>query len=314
MKIAIIGAGAMGSVYAGLMANAGNEVWAIDLWRDHVDAINDKGLWVEGASGDQVVTSIRASTDLAEAGNCDLYIIATKASGVAGAAEAIAPVAGPDSLTLTIQNGLGSGDRIAAHMPTKNVILGVADGFGASMKGPGHVHHNAMKLIRIGELNGGLTERLENLAQVWREAGFDVQAFADIDQLIWEKFLCNVTVSAPCTVFQCTLGELREDPAKWHIALGCMREAYEIGCAEKINFSFDDPEAYVTAFVEKMPDARPSMLLDHLAGNLSEIDAINGMAPVLGRELGIPTPYNDVMATAIKAREASFIKDQRQPS
>ena len=136
MKIAVVGTGAMGSVYAGLLADAGNEVWAIDTWTDHLDAIARDGLRVEGASGDRTVRSIKPVRDVAEAGECDLYIIATKASGVGPAAEAIAPVMGPDSLVLTIQNGLGSGERIAQFMPTQNVLLGVADGFGASMKGP----------------------------------------------------------------------------------------------------------------------------------------------------------------------------------
>ena len=148
MKIAIFGVGAMGSVYAALLADGGHEVVAVDVWKEHVDAINRGGLRVEGASGDRTVTTIRATVDPAEAGQADLYIIATKASGVGSAARAIQPLMGPDSLVLTIQNGLGAGERIAEHMPTDNVLLGVAQGFGASMKGPGHAHHNGMSWIR----------------------------------------------------------------------------------------------------------------------------------------------------------------------
>ena len=98
--------------------------------------------------------------------------MATKASGVGLAAEKIASLAGPNSLILTIQNGLGSGERIAEYIDTANVLLGVADGFGASMKGPGHAHHNGMKLIRIGEVTGGLTERVELVTSLWQSAGF----------------------------------------------------------------------------------------------------------------------------------------------
>ena len=306
MKIAVVGTGAMGSVYAALLADAGNEVWAIDTWDDHLDAIARNGLRVEGASGDRTVTSIKPVRDVAEAGKCDLYIIATKASGVGPAAESIAPVMGPDSLVLTIQNGLGSGERIAQFMPTQNVLLGVADGFGASMKGPGHAHHNAMKLIRLGEMNGGLTDRLSRVEAVWQQAGFNAKAFEDINQLIWEKFLCNVTFSAPCTVFDCVIGELMANPAWWQIATGCTREAHACGVAKHINFSFDDPVAYVTAFGANMPNARPSMLLDHMAVRPSEIDAINGMVPVLGRELGIATPYNDTLSAIVRRREEAF--------
>ncbi len=305
MKIAIIGAGAMGSIYAALFADAGNEVWAIDHWQAHIDAMRATGLRVEGASGDRTVT-LNATTDLSEAGACDLYIIATKAGGVGDAARQVAAQMKPESLILTIQNGLGAAERIAAHMPTENVLLGVAEGFGASMRGPGHAHHNAMKLIRIGEMQGGLTPRAEQIARTWRDAGFETQAFDDIEQLIWEKFVCNVTFSAPCTVFDCTIGELMADPARWHIAQNCAVEAYAVGKAKGVNFSYDDPLAYVTAFGARMPNARPSMLLDHHAKRASEVDAINGMVPVLGAALSIPTPSNETLTAAVRAREATF--------
>ena len=306
MKIVVMGVGAMGSVYAALLADAGHEVWAVDTWNDHVDAINARGLRLEGASGDRVVKSIRATSDVADVGPCDLCLIATKASGVGPAARAAASVIGPDALVLTIQNGLGSGERISQHVAPDNVLLGVADGFGASMKGPGHAHHNAMKLIRIGELGGGRTPRLAQVEQIWQEAGFDARAFENITQLIWEKFLCNVTFSAPCTVFNETVGELMADPEHWAIALGAMNEAFSIARAKNIPLGFEDPVAYVTAFGEGMPKARPSMLLDHLAGRVSELDAINGIVPVLGREIGVKTPYNDTLTAILRQRESRF--------
>ena len=296
----------MGSVYAGLMAEAGHEVWAVDIWQEHVDAINQKGLRVEGASGDRVVQGIRATSTAQDPGNCDLYVLATKASGVGPAAKNIAPLMGPESMVITIQNGLGAGERIAEFMETDRVLLGVADGFGASMKGPAHVHHSAMNLIRVGEMNGGLTERLQTITGVWQEAGFNAKAFEDIDQLIWGKYICNVAFSGPCTVFDRTLGELMADADSWAIAKGCALEVYALGQAKNITFTFDDPIEYITAFGHKMPDARPSMLLDHHARRPSEIDAINGMAVELGRQLNIPTPYNEVLSAVIRQREASF--------
>lgn len=306
MRIAVIGAGAMGSVYAGLLAAAGHEVVAVDLWAEHVAAINAGGLRVEGASGDRVVRGLRAATDIAEAAGAALWILATKASGVGPAAAAMAPLLGPEALVLTIQNGLGAGERIAAHLPAERVLLGVAEGFGAAMRGPGHVHHASMKLIRIGEMGGGLSARLERVAEVWRGAGFEVKAFADIRQLIWEKFVCNVAFSAPCTAFGCTIGELMGHPARWAVALGCAREAHAAGLAEGVAFGFADVDAYVTAFGARMPGARPSMLLDHMAGRCSEIDAINGMVPVVARRHGLAAPYNETLAEVVRAREAGF--------
>ncbi|MGI9596151.1 MAG: ketopantoate reductase family protein [Acidimicrobiales bacterium] len=306
MKIAVVGAGAMGSIYAALLAEAGNEVWAVDTWSDHVERIRSDGLRIEGPRGDNTVTTVNATTDVADAGRCDLYIIATKASGVGAAAASIAPLLGPDSLVLTIQNGLGAGERIAEHLPTDNVLLGVAEGFGASMVGPGHAHHNAMRLIRIGEMTGGESERLGRLVDLWREAGFDVAGFDDIDQLIWEKFMCNSTLSGPCTAFRCTVGEVMDDPARWEVALGCTREVFAIGTELGINFSFDDPVAYITEFATPLRGAYPSMFQDHLAERPSEIDAINGMVPILGRQVGIATPYNDTITAVVRATEAGW--------
>ena len=296
----------MGSVYAGLLADAGNDVHVIDIWKDHIDAINNDGLRITGASGERTVRSITAHSDSENIGICDLVIIATKASGVAGAAQTADGISGPDTLILTIQNGLGAGQRIRSASDNPNILLGVAAGFGASMKGPGHAHHNSMSLIRVGEMTGGLTDRVEKVAGIWRDAGFNVKAFEDINQLIWEKFVCNVTFSGPCTVFNKTLGELMDDPHAWSIAQACGVEAYEAGCAKNINFTFDDVLQYITDFGNNMPDARPSMLLDHLERRKSEIDAINGMVSEVANEMGTRAPYNEVISGIIRSRESEF--------
>ena len=306
MKIAIAGTGAMGSVYAALLKDAGNEVWAVDTWQAHVEEINKNGLRVEGASGDRTVSDLNATTDIAEAGLCDLYIIATKADGVGAAAQEISKIMGKDSLILTIQNGLGAGERIAQFISTENVLLGVAEGFGASMKGPGHAHHNSMRQVRLGEMEGGLTDRLKAVEKVWQEAGFNANAFGDIHQLIWEKYICNVFLSAPCTVFDCPIGGILDNPDRLNIGLGCMREAYQAGKARGINFSFDDPDDYAMKFARNMPDASPSMRLDHLAKRKSEIDAINGMVPVVSAELGLSAPYNETLSAVVRKIEANF--------
>ena len=306
MKIAIIGTGAMGSVYAGVLAEAGHEIWAIDSWADHIEQIKSNGLTLEGASGNRTITNLSATTDADDAAACDLYVIATKAEGVGAAAKAVARNMREDSLILTIQNGLGAGERIAKFIDTKNVLLGVAEGFGASMKGPGHAHHNAMRQIRIGEMNGGMSERLQTLETVWKEAGFNANSFDDIHQLIWEKYICNVFLSAPCAVFDCTIGELVSNPDWRKIALGCMREAYQAGKAKGINFSFEDADDYALKFAAVMPDASPSLRLDHVARRKSEIDAINGMVPVVSAELGLSAPYNETLAAVIRRREEAF--------
>jgi 2-dehydropantoate 2-reductase len=306
VKFAVVGTGAMGSVYAGLLARAGNEVWAIDVWAEHIDAIARAGLTVTGASGHSLVRELRVGGAPADAGPSDVWVIATKASGAEAAAAAVAPLLRPDDVVIAFQNGLGAGERVARHVPAEHVIIGIAEGFGSSIPEPGHVHHEGMRLIRLGEMHGGLSDRVQQLEQVWRDAGFNVKAFADIDLMIWEKFICNVTLSAPCAAFDVTVGELMADADAWAVATGCTLEAFRCGQAKGVGFRFDDPIQYVTEFAATIPDANPSMRLDHLAGKPAEIDAINGQVVELGRALGIPTPYNETLCALLRHRESRF--------
>src|SRR5436190_15458847 len=197
MKIAIVGTGAMGSVYAGLFASAGYEVWAIDVWKEHVEAMRTKGLRLEGASGDRTVR-VNATSRPEDAGPCDLVVLATKAMHVASAAETIKPLLLPSTPVLSIQNGLGGPETAARVLGRERVMVGVVGGFGASMRGPGHAPPNGMELVRLGEFGGPITARLKKVEDTWSGAGFRVKVFDDIDQLVWEKLICNCSVSGPC--------------------------------------------------------------------------------------------------------------------
>src|SRR5713226_9318456 len=152
-KIAVVGCGAMGSVYAALMADAGHEVHAVTLWPDHAEAMATKGLRCEGASGDRTVP-IHASTTTDGIGPCDLVIIATKAFDVEAAARSCLPLLGPETIVQTIQNGLGSPEVAAPILGADRLAVGVVGGFGASIRAPGHAHHNGMEMIRFGAFAG----------------------------------------------------------------------------------------------------------------------------------------------------------------
>ena len=126
MKIAIVGTGAMGAVYAALLKKAGHDVWAIDLWREHLDAIDRDGLRVSGASGSYVVDGISVGRSPADAGPCDHWIVATKASDVEDVVKAIVPFLRPDDVVMPFQNGLGAGERVARHVPEEQIVIGIA--------------------------------------------------------------------------------------------------------------------------------------------------------------------------------------------
>jgi 2-dehydropantoate 2-reductase len=268
--------------------------------------MNLGGLTIDGPEGRLQAANIRATCELPPDEPYDLYVIATKSFAVRKNAEAIANTLSPDAMVLTIQNGLGAGDDVAAFVPKSQIILGVAEGFGASMIGPAHAAHTSMKQIRLGLMEEADDDRLSRIANAWRDGGFHIEIYDDIAQLIWEKLLCNVTLSGPCTAFDRNVAELRAQAVEWNIALSCMKEAYAIGVQLGINFSFEDPVRYVTEFAERVGTAKPSMLQDHEAQRASEIGTINGAILKLGNELNMPTPYNETICAVISAREAQF--------
>ena len=303
MRIAVVGAGAMGSVYAGLLADAGNDVWVVDIWEAHVSAIREHGLRVEGASGDRTVR-LGATTRAAEVGEVDLIIIATKATDVHAASTAATPLVGAGTVVLPIQNGLGSGDTVAGIFGPERTVVGVAGGFGASVVAPGHVRHEGMELLRLGEREGPASERLERIAAVWRAAGFNVKTYDDVGPLVWEKLICNVCFSGTCAILDGTIGEVLDDASAWAVASRCASEAYDVARTLRIDLSFDDPVEYARTFGLRIREARPSLLLDLRAGRRCEIDVINGAIPRVGRSVGVAAPVNETITALVKALEA----------
>src|SRR4051794_267656 len=304
-KIAIVGCGAMGSVYAALMVSAGHEVHAVTLWHDHADAMATRGLRCERASGDRTAP-IHASTTTEGIGVCDLVIIATKAFDVEAAARSSVSLIGPETVVQTIQNGLGSPEVAATILGEDKIAIGVVGGFGASMRGPGHVHHNGLEMVRFGALKGLPTQRLQASAKIWESSGFKVILFEDVQRMVWEKLIMNVTFSGTTCVTGLTIGEVMSDPNAWGVALSCAKEAIAVADAIGVKMEVGDPIGHIEKLGSKIPNARPSMLLDYNAGRRGEVDAINGSIPRLGKQCGVPTPVNETVVAIIKARESAF--------
>ena len=167
------------------------------------------------------------------------------------------------------------------------VVVGVAGGFGASIVAPGHVHHHGLELVRLGERRGPVTPRIEAVAEVWRGAGFTVTTFDDVQRLVWEKLVCNVAFSGTCTVLgpDDRRGASTTRDAWSRRRRAAPRRRTRWRGRSGVELGFDDPVAYVRAFGEKIPGARPSMLLDlHGRAARREIDFINGAIPRVGRE------------------------------
>ena len=292
----------MGSIYAALLATAGNDVLVVDAWEEHVAAIREHGLRVEGASGDRVVR-LEARTDTAGLEPVELVVLATKATDVRDAAEAARALVGPGTVVLPIQNGLGSADVVAGSLGEEPVVIGVAEGFGASLVGPGHAHHHGMALIRLGERHGPSTPRVERLAELWRAAGFTVETYDDVDRLVWQKLVCNVSFSGTCALLDLTIGEVLADADAWRIASACGTEAHAVGVASGVDLRIEDPVAYVAAFGARIAGARPSLALDLRAGRPTEVDVLNGAIAARAPAVGVEAPVNTVVAELVRARE-----------
>lgn len=302
MKIVVVGCGAMGSIYAALLASAGNDVTVVDTNAAHVDAINRRGLRVRGASGDRTVrlpAHVQPPALIA-----DLIICAVKARFVGEAAVSMAPLIGPATLVLTIQNGLGSADLVAAAVGPERLIVGVAQGFGASLPEPGCAHHNDMKAIRMGAYGDISAERVVQTANLWRNAGFDAAAVDDIVAMQWEKLVCNVAYSAPCAITGMTVGEARDHRRVGAVSRAAAREAFDVARALGVALRFDDPEQEVRDFAARMPDAKPSVLLDLEAGRLSEVDVINGAVPSQAARVGLQAPVNATLTALVQTLES----------
>lgn len=301
MDIAVVGCGAMGSIYAGLLADAGHRVIAIDTNAAHVSAIAQHGLRVSGASGDRTV---RLDAHLAPpTGAVDLVIIAVKAAHAGSAAASALPLVGAATRVLTIQNGLGAAEQVAAAVGPDRLLVGVAQGFGASLPAPGHAHHNDMKAIRMGAYAGLGADAVEQVAGVWREAGFDAAAVADILAMQWQKLICNVAYSAPCALTGLTVGEMMDDPEAGPVSRAAAHEAWTVAKALGVALAVDDPVALVRDFAARMPHAKPSVLLDIEAGRVSEVGVINGAVPREGAKVAVPAPVNAALTGLVQALE-----------
>lgn len=304
MKIAVIGCGAMGSIYAAKLATAGNDVLAIDRHEPSIERIDRDGLRVTGPGYDRVVP-LRASTTAPDE-PMDLIVLAVKAADVTVGARQALPMLGPATPVLTIQNGLGSAETVAGIVGAERVAVGIASGFGASRVSPGHVHHNAMRAMRFGAYSSLPHATVEVIARAWCEAGFDAAAVTDIAAMQWEKLICNAAYSAPCALTGLTVGQVMDDLEMGAVSQAAATEAWTVARASGIAVAVTDPVAHVRAFGAQMPDAKPSALLDHEARRVSEVDVINGAVPRQGARVGVAAPVNATLTALIKAIERGW--------
>jgi 2-dehydropantoate 2-reductase len=304
MRVCVVGCGAVGSLFAANLAQLEDvEVWAYDLSRAHVDAINAGGLRLSGA-GD-VVGRLRATTDAAELPPCDFGIVATKAMHTAPAIAATAH-AFTGGAVATVQNGLGNEEALAQHV--ERVIRGTTFPAGRVVE-PGHVQWDVKGDTTIGpfEPSPAPLAEVERLAEACTRAGLATAAVADARGPQWRKVIFNAATNPVGALTGLTHGRVCEDAALRRFVSALVDEGKAVAAAQGIVLDAD-PEELIdhAARPEVAYDHKASMLQDVEARRETEIDYLNGGIVRFGRELGVPTPLNGAILALVKGLERSW--------
>jgi 2-dehydropantoate 2-reductase len=307
MKIAILGAGAMGSAIGALLAKTGNDVTLIDVWKEAVEAINRDGLKIQNKAGEVATHKVRAVTLPAQvAGPVDLLLVFVKCYHTVDAVKSALTVLGPDSTVLSLQNGWGNGPRIAEVVGRERVVLGVCY-HSATVLGPGHVLHAGQGKTFIGEMDGGVTPRVQKVAEVFKAAGLDIEASAQVVKEIWSKLALNVATLPTSSTIKLTAEKLPNTPEMQSLMRVLLLEVVSVAQLQGIALDFTERWNAITGLLGKLaPNTKGSMLQDVENRRRTEIDVMCGAIVEAGQRLGFATPYNNAMLWLVKALETNY--------
>lgn len=305
MKIVVLGAGAMGSLYGGHLAEAGNEVWFLDVCKEHVDTINENGLYIEGVSGNRNIKNIKATTSKSYIGEVDLVLVFVKSTITELAVSQNKEIFGQNTIVLTLQNGLGNVEKINHVIDKKNIIAGIT-AHGATMLEPGKIKHAGTGQTYIGELDGSFSSRIQKVAEVFKEANLETKISNNVMGLIWGKLLVNVGINALTAITGLKNGQLVEFPETEELLELAVKEAYSISKAKGIKLDNDDPISHTKEVCRATAENRSSMLQDVTNKRKTEIDMINSAIVKEGIKLGINTPINKSLTNLIRIIEKNY--------
>ncbi len=300
MRICVIGAGAVGAAFGGRLALAGHEVLLIDTWAEHVAAINNGGLRIDGIFGD-LTTRVPARADGVGVVGQDLVLIATDANSTAAAARAAAGLLTPGGMALTVQNGIGNIEALSDVFGLDRV-LGGSTMSSFRTNGPGWVTITHGGPTTIGPLAAGQQARVDRTAEALAEAGFEVRVSHDVRAVIWEKFLLNLAINPLCAATFLRLGEIARHPQMSRLQDRILDEAFAVTRAKGLAIDLDGLRARIKAHC-RSKYSKPSMLQHLERGRRTEIDALNAALVREAEALGIAAPYNEALVAIIKGCE-----------
>lgn len=294
MKFAVMGAGAVGCFYGGMLARSGHDVILIAR-PAHVEAVRQAGLLLDTQTFSERV-ALHASDDPAAIEGAQCVLFCVKSTDTASAAAAMAPHLDPDAVVLSLQNGVDNAERAQALL-AQTVVPAVVY-VAAEMAGPGHVKHHGR-----GELVIGPSVRSEALVAVFAQAGVPVQISDNVAGALWNKLIINCAYNALSAITQLPYGRLVQGPGIETVMRAAVDEALAVAQANGVTVP-GDAWASVQAISRSMATQYSSTAQDLARGKPSEIDHLNGHVVSLGERLGLPTPTNRTLQALVKTLEA----------
>jgi len=293
----------MGSLFGARLTVAGHAVTLVDVWEEHVRAMNEDGLRVATAETDERI-DVTATTDPSTVAPPDLLVVFVKSIHTGEALAGAESILGPGVDVLTLQNGLGNAEEIAEFVPRERVIAGVTT-HGATLEGPGHVFQAGSGPTTIGRYFLDNDERVRTVAEVLTDAGFETSVSGEIRDAVWEKVLVNVGVNAPTALARVENGLLAETDPGRRIVEAAVTEAAAVARAEGRRVD-DDVAAAVFDVAEATGTNRSSMLQDVEAERRTEIDRIHGAVVDRADEAGVAVPVNRLLADLVRLAERGY--------
>ena len=303
MRIAVLGAGALGCAIGAELAEAGSDVWIVGRSAERAAEMNASGLLVREGEHERVVR-VRVATDVGAIGVVDLVVVVVKAFDTEAAIESTRSLFGQRTVALTLQNGLGSEDILARLLGTDRVLAGRTY-VGGTMLGPARVLASVRgRHTYLGELDGSISDRAVAMATEFDRAGLATTVRGDITTLMWDKLLVNVATGALSAITRLEYGRLYQVPEIEAAAIAAVSEAMAVAQASGVPLSTSRPEDAWRIAAEGMPtDFKTSMLASLERGSVTEIDFVNGAVVRLGEQWGVDTPVNRVLVSCIKGLE-----------
>lgn len=304
MKIAILGAGAMGSLYGGLLHQAGQEVILLDVSKAHVDSVNQHGLFIDGPEGElNIKVPAAQAWQLKE--EPELFILFTKTIYSRDALDSVKHLLQPDTWVLSLQNGLGNDELIGEYVARDHIIVGTTD-FPSTFIEPGRIRSKGRGTTKMMSANGEGSAQLEKVAEVLNQAGFNCHLTKDVFVSIWEKVAFNSAMNAITAVTRLKLGYVGARKEGRELAYTVAKEVVSVANRKGIAAQEDRVIAVMDKDFLDHADHKPSMLQDVLAKRTTEVDFIDGAAVNEAAKLGMDIPATRTLYQLIKMIQANY--------